>query len=248
MICIRIQKSLSVTVVFDDRNEEMQDPLNIRSIVAAVQEGIQTFDLVPLFNINNTQSESADKLGVKMSELSNQLVWIDLEMSGLDLKKDHILEIACIITNGDLEIVAKSEDLVINHPVELLDGMNDWCKNSHSLSGLSESVLKSTITLKDAEEKILSFIKQHVSQPGVAILAGNSIHVDKQFLLKDMPSIPAYLHYRLVDVSTVKELCSRWYPQEFSKAPKKTCSHRALADIEESIAELNYYRKAIMKN
>ena len=183
-----------------------------------------------------------------MTEIQDALVWIDLEMSGLDVKKEHILEIACIITDGDLNIIGKSEDLIIHHSKEFLDGMNDWCKKTHTESGLTQAVLNSTLSMADAESKILSFIKKHVGQAGVAVLAGNSIHVDKQFLLKDMPSIPEYLHYRLVDVSTIKELCKRWFPMEFNEAPKKCNNHRALADIEESIEELRYYRKSIMKS
>lgn len=183
-----------------------------------------------------------------MSERNrNPLVWIDLEMSGLDLKKDFILEIACIVTTADLEILGRSREVVVKHSAELMNGMNDWCKEAHRKSGLTEAVLQSTVSMQEAEQEILAFIKQHVPQQGTAVMAGNSIHVDKQFLLKDMPSIPAYLHYRLVDVSTIKELCSRWYPEVFEIAPKKHSNHRALQDIEESIQELTFYRTQIMK-
>ena len=180
-------------------------------------------------------------------ENQNLLVWIDLEMSGLDLTRDFILEIACIITTGQLEVLGKSEEIIIHHPQSLLDGMNDWCKQTHSKSGLTQQVLESVVSMEEAEDRILSFIKQYVPSKGTAVMAGNSIHVDKQFLPKDMPSIPAYLHYRLVDVSTVKELCARWYPDVFQQAPAKGASHRALKDIEESIQELAFYRQHIMK-
>ena len=177
--------------------------------------------------------------------INKPLVWIDLEMSGLNLKTEHILEIACIITDADLNIIAESPNLIINHPQSLMDSMNDWCKKTHTESGLISSVLNSTVSMKDAETQILAFIKEHIPQEKIAILAGNSIHVDKQFLLKDMPLIVEHLHYRLLDVSTVKELCSRWYPEEFNAAAAKACTHRALDDIKESIAELQYYRSAI---
>jgi oligoribonuclease len=177
--------------------------------------------------------------------IDKPLVWIDLEMSGLSLKTEYILEIACIITDAELNIIAESPNLIINHPQSLMDSMNDWCKKTHSESGLVSAVLSSKISMKDAENQILSFIKEHIPQEKIAILAGNSIHVDKQFLFKDMPSIVEHLHYRLLDVSTVKELCSRWYPEQFKCAPVKSCTHRALDDIKESISELKYYRSAI---
>ncbi|KAJ3300069.1 Oligoribonuclease, mitochondrial [Borealophlyctis nickersoniae] len=168
-------------------------------------------------------------------------------MTGLDLQKDHIIEIAAIVTDGDLNIKAEGPDLIIHQPKEVMDDMNDWCVQTHGQSGLTAAVIASTLSTSEAESQILSFIRQHIPTPRVAILAGNSIHVDKQFLQKEMPNLVDHLHYRIVDVSTVKELARRWYPTEYSEAPVKRNTHRALDDIRESIAELQYYRQAVFK-
>ncbi|XP_060084430.1 oligoribonuclease, mitochondrial-like [Ylistrum balloti] len=155
-----------------------------------------------------------------MDNKTERLVWVDLEMSGLDISKDHILEMACLITNGGLDVVAEGPNLIINQPDSVLDGMGDWCKNHHGQSGLTEAVKKSNISLASAEQEMLKFIQQH-TLPNCAILSGNSVHADKVFLDKYMPQFMAHLHYRIVDVSTVKELCRRWYPEEFKKHPRK---------------------------
>ncbi|KAA0704211.1 Oligoribonuclease, mitochondrial [Triplophysa tibetana] len=183
----------------------------------------------------------------KMSKLMAQrMVWVDLEMTGLDIDKDHIIEMACIITDPDLNIIAEGPNLIINQPDELLDGMSDWCKEHHGESGLTRAVKDSDITLQQAEYEFLSFIRQH-TPPGQCPLAGNSVHADKKFLDKYMSQFMRHLHYRIIDVSTIKELCRRWYPEEYKLTPHKKGSHRALEDIQESIRELKFYRANVFK-
>ncbi|MDQ6956543.1 MAG: oligoribonuclease [Mariprofundaceae bacterium] len=170
------------------------------------------------------------------------LVWMDLEMTGLDPNVDTILEIATIITDGQLNIVAEGPNIVIHQPDSVLDAMGDWCKEHHGASGLSARVRASTISMLDAEQQSLEFIKQYVPQ-GVSPLCGNSIHQDRRFLVPYMPTLEGYLHYRNIDVSTVKELTKRWYPH--IETPVKAGEHLALADVRESIAELKFYREQI---
>lgn len=174
---------------------------------------------------------------------ATRLVWIDLEMTGLNVYTDKIIEIACIITDGNLNVVAEGPELVIHQEKDIMDSMDEWCTNQHGSSGLTAKVLNSTVSTKDAEDQVLEFIKRHVNEMGSGILAGNSVHMDKEFLRKEMPDLLGYLHYRLVDVSTVKALAQNWYPNlaMMSKAE----SHRALDDIRESIKELKYYRDKI---
>ncbi|XP_064424823.1 oligoribonuclease, mitochondrial [Latimeria chalumnae] len=175
-----------------------------------------------------------------------RLVWVDLEMTGLDIERDHIIEMACIITDSDLNVLAEGPSLIINQPDELLDNMSDWCKEHHGKSGLTQAVRESKISLQQAEYEFLSFVRQH-TPPGLCPLAGNSVQADKKFLEKYMPQFMRHLHYRIIDVSTIKELSRRWYPEEYEAAPKKKASHRALDDIQESIKELQFYRKSIFK-
>ncbi|XP_016397402.1 small fragment nuclease [Sinocyclocheilus rhinocerous] len=185
--------------------------------------------------------------GRKMSQsLAQRMVWVDLEMTGLDIEKDRIIEMACIVTDSDLNIIAEGPNLIINQPDELLDGMSDWCKKHHGKSGLTQAVRDSHITLQQAEYEFLSFVRQH-TPPGQCPLAGNSVHADKKFLDKYMPQFMRHLHYRIIDVSTIKELSRRWYPEEYSLAPQKKASHRALEDIQESIKELKFYRANVFK-
>ena len=176
----------------------------------------------------------------------NRLIWIDLEMTGLELDTNTILEIACVITEGDLEIVAEGPSLIIHHEDQVLDRMNEWCIQHHGQSGLTDSVKKSQISLQDAEKQVLDFVAKH-TPVGVCPLAGNSVGMDKRFLDKYMPSLAAHFHYRIVDVSTVKELCRRWYPGSLERAPAKKLSHRALDDIRESIEELKFYKTEVFK-
>ncbi|KAI8921168.1 ribonuclease H-like domain-containing protein [Powellomyces hirtus] len=161
---------------------------------------------------------------------------------------DQIIEIACIVTDGDLNVVAEGPDLVIKASKKLLDGMDDWCKEHHGGSGLTKASLNATHTTSTAEAAVLSFIQQHVPGGRVAPLGGNSVHVDKMFLQKEMPKLVDFLHYRIIDVSTIKECVRRWLPRVAGDVPPKTGAHRALEDIRESIAELKYYReKAFVK-
>ncbi|CAH2319414.1 oligoribonuclease, mitochondrial [Pelobates cultripes] len=175
-----------------------------------------------------------------------RMVWVDLEMTGLDIEVDQIIEMACLITDSDLNILCEGPNLIIHQPDELLNGMSDWCKEHHGKSGLTQAVRESHITLQQAEYEFLSFIREH-TPPGLCPLAGNSVHADKKFLDKYMPQFMKHLHYRIIDVSTVKELCRRWYTDEFEQAPKKKASHRALDDIKESIRELQFYKESIFK-
>lgn len=170
------------------------------------------------------------------------LVWIDCEMTGLDTNLDTILEIACVVTTADL-VVLGSEFCIIHKSKEVMDGMDKWCVDHHGKSGLTERVLSSTTSTKEAEARILAFVKQHIPSKRTAPLAGNTVYMDKMFLMREMPDLIAHLHYRVVDVSTIKELCRRWNPQVFNKAPRKMLEHRAVDDIYESIAELKHYKQ-----
>merc|ERR1712004_804658 len=180
------------------------------------------------------------------TEKKDRLVWVDLEMTGLDIDNDHIIEMACLITDGKLNMVAEGPNLIIHQPNEIMDNMNDWCKEHHGKSGLTQAVKESQISVAEAESQMLSFMAQHTVK-GTGLLAGNSVHDDKRFLKKYMPNFMDHLHYRIVDVSTVKELCRRWYPEDFKKLPRKEGSHRALDDIKESIKELEFYQHSIFK-
>ncbi|KAF9355569.1 Oligoribonuclease, mitochondrial [Mortierella sp. NVP85] len=178
--------------------------------------------------------------------MAPSLVWIDCEMTGLEAT-DKLIEIAVIITDDDLNIVAEGPNLIIHQPEEVMDGMNEWCIEHHGASGLTAAVLASTISTQQACDQVLQFIQQHIPEPRSGILAGNSVHADKVFLEREMRPIVDHLHYRIIDVSTVKELSRRWYPKEFQNAPRKKGAHRALDDIKESIDELKYYRSALFK-
>ncbi len=177
---------------------------------------------------------------------SAKLVWMDLEMTGLDPERERIIEIAVLVTDGELNIVAEGPELVVHQDEALLAAMDDWNKKHHGESGLIDRVRASTVTEAAAEEAILAFMREHGAERELP-LAGNSIHQDRRFLRRYMPSVDAYLHYRLVDVSAVKELVSRWYPEAYAKRPHKVGSHRALDDIRESIEELRYYRATAFK-
>ncbi|XP_072173061.1 probable oligoribonuclease isoform X1 [Diadema setosum] len=182
----------------------------------------------------------------KIEEMKSRLVWVDLEMTGLDVNTCHIIEMACLITDQDLNVVAEGPNLIVHQPEDVLSSMNDWCVQHHTDSGLVDAVRASKTTLQQAEYEMLAFVREH-TYPKLCPLAGNSIHADKAFLVKYMPQFMDHLHYRIVDVSTVKELCRRWYPEEYAAGYQKKASHRALDDIKESIEELKYYRQAIFK-
>ncbi|XP_059305111.1 oligoribonuclease-like isoform X1 [Lycium ferocissimum] len=174
------------------------------------------------------------------------LVWIDLEMTGLNIEVDRILEIACIVTNGNLMKSIEGPDLVIHQAKECLDNMGEWCQEHHAASGLTEKVLKSTVTEEEAEKQVIEFVKRNIGTY-TPLLAGNSVYVDFQFLKKYMPNLASLFSHVLVDVSSVKALCVRWYPRDKKKAPQKESKHRAMDDIKESIAELKYYKEHIFK-
>jgi len=168
-------------------------------------------------------------------------------MTGLDDNIHHIIEAACLITDKDLNIVAEGPNVIIHQPEEILNLMDDWCTKTHGESGLSEAVRKSTVSIEMARQEILNFVKEH-TLPGQSVLAGNSVGEDKRFLLRYMPQLIKHLHYRIVDVSSVKELCRRWYPEVLAHAPVKSLKHRAMDDIRESINELKFYRNEIFKS
>jgi oligoribonuclease len=166
-------------------------------------------------------------------------------MTGLDLGKDALIEIAALITDGDLTILGEGVDIVIHADDEALAGMPDIVREMHDRSGLTEEARRSTVTMAEAEQRVLEYIRKHVPDGRSAPLAGNSIATDRGFIARDMPALDAHLHYRMVDVSSIKELCRRWYPRVYYAQPEKGLAHRALADIQESIRELAYYRKTV---
>lgn len=173
------------------------------------------------------------------------LAWIDLEMTGLDAHRHVILEIAVLVTDDDLVIVAEGPDLVVHAPPEALDEMEAVVVKMHGESGLRTEVEASTLSVEQAGTAVLEFLRQHIPEAGTVPLCGNSIATDRAFLVRHLPEVDAWFHYRSVDVSTVKELCRRWYPEAYKAAPTKAGGHRALDDIRESVAELAYYRSAI---
>lgn len=171
-------------------------------------------------------------------------MWIDLEMTGLDPDTCHILEIASVVTNSDLEVLGEGPDLVVHQPDEILSSMNEWCQVHHAESGLTDRVKASAISLERAEALTLEFLSRH-TEPDRSPLCGNSISLDQRFLRRHMPRLYSFLSPDIIDVSTVKELARRWYPN--ATAPKKADSHRAREDILESIAELRLYREQLMR-
>jgi oligoribonuclease len=178
---------------------------------------------------------------VAKNEVIGNLVWLDLEMTGLNSSTDVILEIACAITDGNLNVIAEGPSFIIHQPEEKLAAMGKWCQDHHGKTGLTSAVRQSTTTLQHAQEVTLAFIKQHCPIH-TGVLAGNSVWQDRVFLDRYMPSIPNYLHYRIVDVTSIKELVRRWYPQDKNIEYKKSDRHRALSDVYESIEELKHYR------
>jgi oligoribonuclease len=175
------------------------------------------------------------------------LVWMDLEMTGLDPASCAIVEVASLVTDDDLEVVAEGPDVVVACAPDRLATMDEVVRTMHRSSGLLAEIESSTTTLEDAGRQTLDFIKQHVPEPRTVPLCGNSIGTDRRFLAAHLPEIEDWLHYRSIDVSTLKELCRRWYPQVYEAMPEKKGAHRALDDIRESIAELRHYRSTIFK-
>jgi len=176
--------------------------------------------------------------------MTDRLVWIDCEMTGLDLAKDALVEIACIVTDGELNAVDEGVDVLIKPSAEALDGMAEVVREMHTTSGLLAE-LPDGLNLAEAQDIVLAYIRQHVPESRKVPLCGNSIATDRSFLARDMPELDSFLHYRMVDVSSIKELARRWYPRAYFASPEKHGGHRALADIRESIRELRYYREAV---
>ncbi len=172
-------------------------------------------------------------------------MWIDCEMTGLDLGSDLLIEVAALVTDSDLNVLGDGVDVVIGASAEQLERMPPVVREMHASSGLTDEVLASTVTLQEAEQAVLAYVQEWVPEPRKAPLCGNSIATDRGFLARDMPELDDWLHYRMVDVSSVKELARRWYPRAYFNAPQKGGGHRALADILESVQELRYYRAAV---
>jgi oligoribonuclease len=175
--------------------------------------------------------------------VNGRLVWIDCEMTGLDLANDALIEIAALVTDADLVPLGEGVDVVIHTSDEALANMPEVVVDMHAKSGLTEEVRASTVTLAEAEKLVLDYVREHVPDPRTAPLCGNSIATDRGFIARDMPELDAHLHYRMIDVSSIKELCRRWYPRIYYAQPEKGLAHRALADARESIRELEYYRR-----
>ena len=176
--------------------------------------------------------------------MNDRLVWIDCEMTGLDLRADALIEVAALVTDFDLNVVGDGIDVVVKPPPEALDQMDDFVRAMHTSSGLLEE-LPDGVPLDEAEQQVLGYVKAHCADGSRPPLAGNTVATDRAFLARDMAELEAFLHYRIVDVSSIKELARRWYPRAYFSAPSKSGNHRALADIQESIEELRYYRAAV---
>ena len=173
-------------------------------------------------------------------------MWLDLEMTGLDLSRHVIVEIAALVTDGQLEPLDDGIDVIVHQPPAALAEMDDFVRKMHTKSALIGAIESSTVSLADAGTQTLDYIRRHVPDTGVAPMCGNSIGVDRRFLDQYLPELDRYLHYRSIDVSSFKELCRRWYPEVYKKRPHKAETHRALADVRESIAELRYYREHML--
>jgi oligoribonuclease len=179
-----------------------------------------------------------------MANEQANLIWIDCEMTGLSLEKDVLVEIAVLVTDSELNVIGEGVDVVIKATPEQLAGMNEFVTTMHTTSGLITEIPHG-ISVKEAEDRVLAYLESASTQPGKSPLAGNSVGVDRSFIARDMPRLNDYLHYRTVDVSSIKELTRRWFPKAYFNAPAKTGNHRALGDIQDSIAELAYYRQAV---
>lgn len=179
-----------------------------------------------------------------MTGMSDRLVWVDCEMTGLDLTSDALIEVAALVTDSELNVLDAGVEVVIRPPAGAVDTMLEVVREMHTASGLL-TALDSGCTLAEAQEQVLDYVRRHVPEPRKAPLAGNTVFVDRGFLARDLPELEAWLHYRIVDVSSIKELVRRWYPRVYYASPTKQGGHRALADIRESVAELRYYRAAV---
>jgi oligoribonuclease len=184
-------------------------------------------------------------LAATLPKVDGRLVWIDCEMTGLDLRRDALIEVAAIVTDADLNLLDAGIDIVIHAEDDVLGAMVAAVTAMHGSSGLTEEVRRSSVTLGEAERAVLDYVRSHVADPKSAPLCGNSIATDRAFLARDMPGLDDYLHYRMIDVSSIKELTRRWYQRVYYAQPEKGLAHRALADIQESIRELAFYRRTI---
>ncbi|WP_203336016.1 oligoribonuclease [Nocardioides limicola] len=176
--------------------------------------------------------------------MNDRLVWIDCEMTGLDATKDALIEVAALVTDFDLNVLGDGVDVVIKPPAEAVEQMGDYVREMHKASGLLFE-LEYGVSLAEAEEQVMRYVQDQCPRNARPPLAGNTVATDRIFLARDMPEIDAFLHYRIVDVSSIKELSRRWYPKAYHQSPPKVGNHRALADIQESIEELRYYREAV---
>ncbi len=179
-----------------------------------------------------------------MLSVSDRLVWIDCEMTGLDIRDDALIEVAALVTDFELNVLGEGIDVVIKPPAAALVQMDEFVRNMHTVSGLLDE-LDNGVTMADAEEQVLGYIRQSCPDGSRPPLAGNTVATDRSFLIRDMPTLERFLHYRIVDVSSIKELSRRWFPRAYYNSPAKSGNHRALADIRESIEELRYYRAAV---
>jgi oligoribonuclease len=176
--------------------------------------------------------------------MNDRMVWIDCEMTGLSLAHDALVEVAALVTDSELNILGEGVDIVIRPPAEALESMPEIVRDMHTASGLLTE-LDGGVSLAEAEKLVLDYVREQVAEPRKAPLCGNSVSTDRGFLARDMPALEQHLHYRIVDVSSIKELARRWYPRAYFNSPEKNGNHRALADIRESITELRYYREAV---
>jgi oligoribonuclease len=182
-----------------------------------------------------------------MANEQANLIWIDCEMTGLSLEKDVLVEIAVLVTDSELNVIGDGVDVVIKATPAQLAGMNEFVTAMHTASGLITEI-PNGISVKEAEDRVIAYLESASTQPGKSPLAGNSVGVDRTFIARDMPRLNEYLHYRTVDVSSIKELTRRWFPKAYFNAPAKTGNHRALGDIQDSIAELAYYRQSVFNS
>lgn len=181
----------------------------------------------------------------RLLPVADLLVWIDCEMTGLDLRNDALIEVAALVTDPDLNVLGEGVDVVISCDEAKLAAMPDIVRDMHAKSGLTDEVRRAVVTVAEAEDMVMDYITQFVPDPRSAPLCGNSIATDRGFIARDMQRLDEHLHYRMIDVSSIKELCRRWYPRVYFGQPPKGLAHRALADIKESIRELEYYRRTL---
>ncbi|MCR1782107.1 oligoribonuclease [Nocardioides carbamazepini] len=197
-----------------------------------------------LLRTRRPEPDSATAYGVGCRLVNERLVWIDCEMTGLDLGADALIEVAALVTDFDLNVLGDGVDVIIKPPAEALDQMIEFVRTMHESSGLLAE-LEQGVTLQEAEEQVMDYLRQHCPPDSRPPLAGNSVATDRGFVARDMAVLDAFLHYRIVDVSSIKELSRRWFPRAYFNAPTKRGNHRALADIQESIEELRYYRDTV---